>query len=56
MWVRLERGPAMGPVANPRAYLFRMAANLATDRRMSVARRTARENEWTSLQPAPDQS
>lgn len=50
MWLRLARFPT-GPVSEPRAYLFRMAANLATDRRVSAARRGARENAWVSLQP-----
>ncbi len=50
MWLRLARFPT-GPVAEPKAYLFRMAANLATDRRVSAARRGARENAWLSVQP-----
>jgi DNA-directed RNA polymerase specialized sigma24 family protein len=40
LWVRLESA-ASGPVADPAAYLFRMANNLAFDRRRSEARRSA---------------
>lgn len=50
MWLRLARLPT-GPVAEPGAYLFRMAANLATDRRVSAARRSARDNAWAAMQP-----
>ena len=32
-YLRLERGDDIGPVASPRAYLLRMAANLASNRR-----------------------
>lgn len=36
-----------GPVAEPRAYLYKMAANLLFDRRRSAARRSTREMLWT---------
>lgn len=50
MWFRLERVPT-GPIADPAAYLFRMAANLATDRRVSAGRRERRDDEWVSAMP-----
>ncbi|MCE7796370.1 RNA polymerase sigma factor [Sphingobium sufflavum] len=50
MWFKLERTPT-GPIADPGAYLFRMAANLATDRRLSALRRDRREGAWMEMQP-----
>ena len=44
-----------GPVAEPRAYLYRMTANLLFDRRRTAARRTERERHWTETQTGPDQ-
>jgi RNA polymerase sigma-70 factor (ECF subfamily) len=49
LWLRLESA-ASGPVADPAAYLFRMANNLAFDRRRSEARRTARDGAWLDTQ------
>lgn len=49
MWIRLEHLPA-GPVADPAAYLYRMAANLATDRLRSSIRRALREANWVDSQ------
>jgi len=49
LWIRLESA-ASGPVADPAAYLFRMANNLAFDRRRSEARRTARDGAWLDIQ------
>lgn len=49
LWLRLE-GAASGPVADPAAYLFRMANNLAFDRRRSEARRNARDGAWLDTQ------
>ncbi|MFX7785136.1 sigma factor, partial [Acinetobacter baumannii] len=45
LWLRLESARP-GPVAEPVAYLFRMANNLATDRRRSGLRRGALETAW----------
>lgn len=50
MWFRLDRSPS-GPVADPGAYLFRMATNLATDRRLSATRRERREDAWMEMLP-----
>ena len=49
LWIKLESVEA-GPVAEPAAYLFRMANNLAFDRRRSEARRSARDGAWLDLQ------
>ena len=50
MWFKLDRA-ASGPIADPGAYLFRMAANLATDRCLSAARRERREDAWMETLP-----
>lgn len=39
-----------GPVADPRAYLYRMAHNLLLDRHRSAARRHRREEDWLGAQ------
>jgi RNA polymerase sigma-70 factor (ECF subfamily) len=50
LWLKLE-STATGPLADPAAYLFRMAANLALDHRRSTARRIQREQGWSEVQP-----
>lgn len=50
MWLRLQ-APTAAPVADPVAYLFRMANNLATDRRIAAARRGRLENAWLETRP-----
>lgn len=52
LYVKLENQPA-GPVAEPRAYLYRMAENLLLDRRRSAGRRTSREQAWSTAQRGP---
>lgn len=54
MWLRIEQA-RMGPVADPLAYLMRMASNLAADRQTATRRRLAREGGWLSLQPKGDE-
>jgi RNA polymerase sigma-70 factor (ECF subfamily) len=49
LFVKLETHP-IGPVAEPRAYLYRMAENLLLDRRRSAGRRAGREQAWTTAQ------
>lgn len=49
------RGLHAGPVAEPRAYLYRMTANLLMDRRRTAARRTMRERHWTDAQLGAEQ-
>jgi RNA polymerase sigma-70 factor (ECF subfamily) len=39
-----------GPIAEPRAWLYKVAANLLFDRRRSAARRSQREQIWTEVQ------
>lgn len=53
MWLRIDQ---LGdqPVAQPAAFLYRVAANLATDRRIAAARRGARDTAWLDHQPEAD--
>lgn len=53
MWLKLDQ-IVDRPVADPAAYLFRMAANLAADRRLSSARRGARDSGWMEAQSDAD--
>ena len=53
MWIKLDQLVAK-PVAQPAAYLYRMAANLAADRRISAARGGARDTAWLDIQPVAD--
>lgn len=41
---------SIGPVAEPRAYLYRMLDNLLLDRRRSAGRRAGRELAWSAAQ------
>ena len=50
MWLRLEQ-LADQPIAQPAAFLYRIASNLATDRRIAGARRQARDGAWLEIQP-----
>jgi len=49
LFVKLGSHPA-GSVAEPRAFLYRMAENLLLDRRRSAERRIRREEAWSSAQ------
>jgi RNA polymerase sigma-70 factor (ECF subfamily) len=49
LFVKLE-GLKSGPVAEPRAYLHRMAENLLYDRRRTAGWRTSREQAWVASQ------
>jgi RNA polymerase sigma-70 factor (ECF subfamily) len=53
MWIKLDQLAAK-PVAQPAAYLYRMATNLAADRRISAARGGARDTAWLDIQPVAD--
>ncbi|MGI4880449.1 MAG: RNA polymerase sigma factor [Janthinobacterium lividum] len=46
LFLRIEE-QTIGPVAEPRAYLYRMADNLMLNRRRSASRRIRRETEWS---------
>jgi RNA polymerase sigma factor (sigma-70 family) len=47
LWLKL--GGVVGPVAEPLAYLYRMADNLVLDRRRSATRRERRDDAWSDL-------
>jgi RNA polymerase sigma-70 factor (ECF subfamily) len=49
LWMKL-RTLDTGPIAEPLAYLYRMADNLALDRKRARGRRTVRETAWTEVQ------
>jgi RNA polymerase sigma-70 factor (ECF subfamily) len=42
-----------GPIAEPRAYLYKITANLLFDRRRSAARQTNRERIWVEMAQDP---
>lgn len=55
MWLKLATLET-GPVANPAAYLNRMALNMANDLVRARIRRRGRENAWSDLMiAAPDE-
>lgn len=54
LWLKLESLPEQA-VDNPAAYLFRVATNLAADRRLSMARAVARDGLWLSAQPGSEE-
>jgi RNA polymerase sigma-70 factor (ECF subfamily) len=47
LWIKLREVPA-GPIANGRAYLFRMANNLVLDHRRAQMRAMQRDRAWIS--------
>ena len=49
LFVKLE-GLKPGPIAEPRAYLHRMAENLLYDRRRTAGWRSSREEAWVAAQ------
>ncbi len=48
LWFKVRSAPS-GPIAEPSAYLFRMADNLLLDRRRGDIRRAKRDDQWTGL-------
>lgn len=50
VWLKLDED-AGGPIASPTAYIFRMAYNVALDRRRSVLAQSVREAHWLAAQP-----
>ena len=54
MWLKLDQLTDR-PVAQPAAFLFRVAANMATDRRLSAGRRGARDQAWLDVQTEADE-
>ncbi len=55
LWLKLTTLET-GPVANPKAYLHRMALNMANDVVRSAMRRRGRENAWSDLMVAEHDS
>lgn len=51
LYLKLD-GRAFGPIAEPRAYLYRMADNLLLDQRRASTRRTRREEQWPQQVPS----
>lgn len=49
MWIRLADVPS-GPIANGRAYLYRVANNMVLDKVRERARRSARDRAWHGVQ------
>jgi len=50
LWLKIDAMPS-GPVADPLAFLCRMAINLTSDRRRSKGRLAARDAAWQAHQP-----
>lgn len=48
LWLKIERLEGVGPIADARAYLFRMADNLMHDRVRTIVRRADREQAWSA--------
>lgn len=48
LWFKVT-ATATGPIAEPSAYLYRMADNLLLDRRRGDMRRVRRDDQWTGL-------
>jgi RNA polymerase sigma factor (sigma-70 family) len=46
---------ATQPIAQPAAFLYRVATNLATDRRIAEGRRGARDSAWLDVQSTADE-
>ncbi|MEG3176210.1 RNA polymerase sigma factor [Sphingomonas sp. RB3P16] len=55
MWLKLDQQAGAQPVAQPAAYLYRMASNQASDRRIAATRAGARDTAWLEVQPAADE-
>ncbi|WP_409592335.1 sigma-70 family RNA polymerase sigma factor [Sphingobium sp.] len=53
MWLRIGEGNS-GPVANPRAYLYRVAQNLVLDRLREKKRREIRDRAWMEMASGSD--
>lgn len=54
MWLRIDQLSDQ-PVAQPAAFLYRVAANLATDRRIASGRRVVRDTAWLDYQSGADE-
>lgn len=54
LWLKLDQQPSV-PVAQPAAYLYRMASNHASDRRIAATRSGARDTAWLDVQPSAEE-
>ena len=54
LWLRIA-GMDGAHVEQPVPFFCRMATNLATDRRIAAARRSARDGAWEEVQPRSDE-
>ncbi|WP_375393928.1 RNA polymerase sigma factor [uncultured Sphingomonas sp.] len=54
MWFRIDQLVVAGPIGQPSAFLYRIATNIATDRRISGQRRMARDTGWVDVQVAAE--
>ncbi|MDB5678956.1 RNA polymerase sigma factor [Sphingomonas bacterium] len=54
LWLRIDQTSDQ-PIAQPAAFLYRMASNLATDRRIAAGRRGARDGGWLDVQPGAEE-
>ncbi len=57
MWlklVQLSGQPGTQPIGQPSGYLYRMAINLASDRRIATARAQVRDAAWIDAQPGAE--
>lgn len=53
MWLRIDQLTSY-PVSDPVAFLYRVAANMATDRRIAAGRRLRRDRAWQDQRPLAD--
>jgi RNA polymerase sigma factor (sigma-70 family) len=53
VWIRAAAS-ANGPIANPRAYLFRVANNLMIDHHRTDTQRVQREHHWSDTRGTSD--
>lgn len=51
LWLRIEQ-VRPGPIADPVAYVMRMALNMIVDRLLSQERKRMRETNWVAMQPS----
>lgn len=49
MWIKLSTLAPSGPIAEPLAYLYKIADNMVHDRRRAAMRRERRDHAWTGL-------
>ena len=50
LWLKLSAIPPAGPIADPLAYIYKIADNMMHDRRRATLRRERRETHWTEAE------